>query len=102
MKWGEWHRPCDAVLGYFWPSDPLAKGQREDRLLLDCGWLWVSSTEESETTGKGGMGATTVLLSSWLDNKTFKNKDLELMDSHLDKNESNGTYTDGLEWKEGL
>jgi len=26
MKWGEWHKHCDIVLGYYWPSYNISGG----------------------------------------------------------------------------
>ena len=48
MKWGEWHKHCDLMLGYYWPSDDT---QKKDHLPSGCGWLWVTETQESKATG---------------------------------------------------
>lgn len=52
IKWGEWYRQCEIALGYYWLSDYT---QKEDHLLPDCGWSWVTETTESETMNAGGL-----------------------------------------------
>lgn len=53
MKWGERHRPCNVVLGYYWPSDDISGGRpfacRSRLTVVDC---WTE-TPESRTEGKG-------------------------------------------------
>lgn len=52
MKWCEWHRHSDVVLGYYSPSDNTSggasSGPHQD-------WLLVIETTESETSGKEGL-----------------------------------------------
>lgn len=36
IKWGEWHGPCDEVLGYYWP-DVKSEG-RSSASRWDCSW----------------------------------------------------------------
>lgn len=45
--WGEQHRHCEGA--HLVTNDLLMVGQKEDHLLLDCGWQWVTETTESET-----------------------------------------------------
>lgn len=41
---------------------------------------------------------TFTLLSLWQNNRAFKNRTLKLMNSYLNKNDSNVAYIGGLEW----
>ena len=38
MKWGEWHRHCDMVLSYYWPSDNLSEGSSASRPVIMGHW----------------------------------------------------------------
>lgn len=46
MKRGEWHGHRDIALGYYWPSNIC---QKEDYLLPERDWPWVTKIMEIET-----------------------------------------------------